>query len=136
MNMIEAIKTCFSKYATFNGRAIRSEFWWWALFLMIVGTVLFIWMFSGVNWAAIETDPNAMFNAFTGPAAIIYAIFYLGTLIPSLAVGARRLHDIGKSGWWQLLWLVGIIPFVGFIACIILIYFFVQKSQEGENKYG
>ena len=115
---------------------MRSEFWWWILFMVIVGTVLSIWMFGSVDWTALETDPTAMMGAFTGAAGILYAIFYLVTFIPSLAVGARRLHDTGKSGWWQLLWLLGIIPFAGLIAMIVLIYFWVQKSQEGENKYG
>jgi uncharacterized membrane protein YhaH (DUF805 family) len=136
MNMIEAVKTCFSKYATFSGRAMRSEFWWWMLFMTIVGIVLSMWMFSSVDWTALETDPGAMMGMFTGAAGILYVVFYLVTFIPSLAVGARRLHDTGKSGWWQLLWLLGVIPFAGLIACIVLIYFFVQKGQEGENKYG
>jgi len=136
MNMIEAVKTCFSKYATFSGRAARSEFWWWILFLAIISTLLSVWMFGSIDWAALETDPSAMMGMFTGAAGILYMIFSLATIIPTLAVGCRRLHDTGKSGWWQLLWLAGIIPFAGIIAMIVLIYFWVVKGQEGENKYG
>ena len=136
MNMIESIKTCFSKYATFSGRAMRSEFWWWALFLTILNILLSLWMFSSFDWDSIGTDPSAVMGVYTSTAGILSIVVGLGTLLPSLAVGCRRLHDTGKSGWWQLLWLLSVIPFAGLIAFIVLIYFWVQKSQEGENKYG
>jgi uncharacterized membrane protein YhaH (DUF805 family) len=136
MNMIESIKTCFSKYASFNGRAIRSEYWWWILFITIVNMVLMAWAFAGVDWSAMDSNPEEMMGAFTSLPFVLYGLFTLAILIPTLAVGARRLHDTGKSGWWQLIMLLSAIPFVGIISYIVLIYFWVQKSQEGENKYG
>lgn len=106
MGFVDAIKTCFSKYVGFEGRATRSEYWWWALFMLLLAIVL--------SMVAGETVANLVF---------------LGLLLPSLGVGARRLHDIGKSGWWQL---VGFIPLLGWI---VMIYWAVQPS-EGPNAYG
>ena len=111
MSFIDAVKTCFSKYVTFSGRARRSEYWWWFLFAVIVYIV------SGAIDAAAGTYP------------IIYAICILAIFLPTLAVTVRRLHDTGRSGWWILL---GLIPLVG---SIILIVFYCQDSQ-GPNKYG
>lgn len=105
MDFLTAIKTCFSKYADFTGRARRSEFWFWWLFTFIVGLIL-------------------------GWIPVIGWIISIALIIPNLAVGARRLHDTGKSGWW---WLINLIPIVGII---ILIVFWVQDSNAGENQYG
>ncbi len=115
MDFMTSVKTCLSKYATFSGRGIRSEFWWFILFCIIGGMVL----------GALD----AMIFGY-GSVGIFALIFQLGTIIPSLAAGARRLHDIGKSGWWQLL---NLIPIIGWI---ILIYWFAQKGQDAENQYG
>lgn len=105
MTFGEAIGTCFRKYADFSGRAARPEFWWWELFLLLaaIGT-------------GIVSDK-------------VYALFSLFTLLPSLAVGARRLHDIDKSGWWQLLWFI---PVIGWV---VLLYWAVQPG-EGPNRFG
>ncbi len=105
MDFLTAIKTCFSKYADFTGRARRSEFWFWWLFTFIVGLIL-------------------------GWIPVIGWIISIALIIPNLAVGARRLHDTGKSGWW---WLINLIPIVGII---ILIVFWAQDSNAGENQYG
>ncbi|MGK6310021.1 DUF805 domain-containing protein [Variovorax sp. DT-64] len=105
MNFQEAVKTCFSKYVDFNGRASRSEYWWFVLAYVIVAIVAgFI-------------------------HEIVYGLVILAFLLPLLAVGARRLHDIGKSGWWLLL---GLIPVVG----LVLLYFMVQPTQPESNEYG
>jgi uncharacterized membrane protein YhaH (DUF805 family) len=100
MGFLEAIKTCFSKYATFSGRARRSEFWWFVLLNFILGWI-----------------------------PVINMIWGLVVLIPSIAVGVRRLHDTGRSGWWYLLCLIP-------IANLVLIYFFICDSQPGANQYG
>jgi uncharacterized membrane protein YhaH (DUF805 family) len=105
MEFTEAIKTCFSKYATFSGRASRSEYWWWTLFVILA-----------TLGAAMVSD-------------LLSGLVSLGTLLPYLAVAARRLHDIGKSGWWQL---VGFIPLLGWI---VMIYWLVQPSEEA-NRFG
>ena len=90
MDIATSIKTCFQKYAVFSGRASRSEFWWFALFTFIGGIVtsvadVMILGYVSEDW---------------GPLNIIFSII---TALPGLAVGARRLHDINRSGWWQLI---------------------------------
>lgn len=104
MTLSESIQSCFSKYADFNGIAPRSEFWWFTLFC----------------WVA-----SMMINFFGGGIASF--IFSLATLVPSFAVGARRLHDTDRSGWLQLLLLV---PVIGWI---LLIVWWVQESKA--NRY-
>lgn len=99
MNFVDAIKTGFSKYADFKGTATRPEFWWWVLFTILASLVL------------------GMVHQ------MVSGLFSLATLIPSLAVGARRLHDIDKSGWWQLL---GFIPILGWL---VLIYWCAQPGK-------
>ena len=101
----------FKKYAVFEGRSRRREFWFFTLFVYIVLFVLYV----------------VDYMLGTG---ILSTIFGLAVLIPSLAVGARRLHDTGRSGWWQLLYLL---PAIG---AIVLIVFFVLDSQPGTNAYG
>jgi uncharacterized membrane protein YhaH (DUF805 family) len=105
-DFINAIKTCFRKYADFNGRAARPEFWWFALFQFLVVCIL------------------GMVHNMLGNLAS------LALLLPGLAVGARRLHDINKTAWLLLLW---IIPVIGWI---LLIYWAVQPSDPGPNNYG
>ena len=102
----KAVKTCLGKYADFNGRAARPEFWWFMLAQIVV--LLIAGMVSN----------------------LLEALVSLGLLLPGLAVGARRLHDIGKSGWLQLLWLL---PIIGWA---ILIYWAAQPSAVGANVYG
>ncbi|MCL2913240.1 DUF805 domain-containing protein [Shewanella corallii] len=100
----------WKKFAEFNGRARRKEFWMFLLFNFIVSIVL--------------TLVDNMLGIM-----MLGSIYSLAVLIPSLAIGARRLHDTGRSGWWQLLYLL---PVIGFI---VLIVFFVQDSHD-ENDYG
>ena len=110
MDFATAVKTVLTqKYAKFDGRAMRSEFWWFTLFSFVTSLVL------------------GIVDSVLG-IALLQNIFGLAVLIPSLAVGARRLHDIGRSGWWQLIALT-------IIGIFLLIYWYVQPS-EGDNQYG
>jgi len=105
------------KYAVFEGRARRREYWFFALFVVLISVVL--------------TIIDSMIGTMTSQGAgILSGLFCLAVLIPSLAVGARRLHDTGRSGWWLL---IGLIPFIG---AIVLIVFFLLDSQPGTNAYG
>lgn len=106
------------QYADFNGRARRKEYWMFVLFYY-----LFIILAS-----IIDTSLGLAFEG-TG-VGIVTTLFMLITLIPGIAVGVRRLHDIGKSGW---MWLVGLIPLVGAIWLLVL---FATNGNLGENKYG
>ena len=95
---LQAIKSCLNQYAMFSGRASRSEYWWFFLFQVLALIV----------------------TSMLGDTA--YSIVALLLLLPALAVGARRLHDIGRSGWWQLLMLSG-------IGYLLLLYWWVQPSE-------
>lgn len=98
---VEAIRVCFQKYATFRGRASRSEFWWFVLFLAIGSLV------TGFL-------PRLMGN----DGAVLNGLFSLATFLPSISVQVRRLHDTGRSGWWIGGYYLALIP-VGFIVGII-----------------
>jgi uncharacterized membrane protein YhaH (DUF805 family) len=107
MDIKQSVIRCLrDKYADFNGRAGRAEFWWFALFCVAVAAVFAVLRLHTLGMLA-----------------------NLALLLPSLAVGARRLHDTGKSGWFQLVYLI---PFVGLI---LMIYWLVQPSV-GPNEYG
>ena len=100
MTFGESIRTCFSKYAEFNGRATRSEFWWWALFVILASAAIGI------------------------VSEVASGVFSLAVLLPYVAVATRRLHDTDRSGWLQL---VGLIPLVGWI---LLIVWCAQEGKE------
>ncbi len=135
MGFSEAINTCLKqKYATFQGRAPRSEYWFFQLFLILVYAVIvaLFFMLGGVD--AMNTG---QMNGGVMFVAILAAIFVLGVFIPIIAVTVRRLHDRNMSGWWYLAALVaGMIPFVGFIASIALLVITILKGTEGANKFG
>jgi uncharacterized membrane protein YhaH (DUF805 family) len=104
MTFTDSIRVCFKKYADFKGCASLSEFWWWILFTLIAGSL--IEMVSGRS----------------------SSVFTLITFVPTIAAGARRLHDTERSGWLQLLWLI---PILGWI---LLIYWLAQERKV-PNKY-
>lgn len=114
MGFVEAVKSVFSKYAKFSGRARRSEYWYFVLFEFIVGIVL-----GGVALVIGESVATAIESVWT-----------LATFIPVLAVTWRRLHDIGKSGAW---FFIGLIPLVGEI---ILLIWLCKDSEPGDNRFG
>lgn len=107
LGLVEAVKICLSKYATFEGRARRSEYWWWTLATFIVGIIVsFI--------------------------PVLNLLVPLALFVPGIAVAVRRLHDLNKSGWW---WWLGIIPVVGTI--ILIVWYAtagtVGPNQYGED---
>lgn len=116
MTFKEAVSTCFNKYATFSGRAPRSEYWWFALFNVLVSLALNVVVQAGGG-------TSMALNLIAGVASL--ALF-----LPGLAVAVRRLHDIDKSGWWLL---IGLIPLIGFIFVLI---WFCTKGSVGENRFG
>ena len=101
------------KYAVFDGRANRPEYWWFALVSTIISVVLVIAAFA------------VSFVIF-----FVYVVYTLAVLLPSFGVTVRRLHDSGRSAWWLL---VGFIPFIGGIVMIVLM---ALGSEAGENRYG
>ena len=111
MSFSEAVKSGFDHYTKFEGRASRPAFWWWFLFGILV---------------AIAAN---ILDAIIG-TTIVSIIAALGLLLPNLSVGIRRLHDTDRTGWWIL---IGLIPLIGLI---VLLVFYVQQSDPGENRYG
>jgi uncharacterized membrane protein YhaH (DUF805 family) len=146
----EAISTCFSKYVTFSGRASRSEYWFFVLFLVLGGiaaTIIDAIIFPG----SLTSESGGPFNA----------IFSLATLLPSLAVSWRRLHDLDRSGWWiggfylamivvvvvavaiasssgedAVFAVIGVIAIAALIYGIVLLVWFCQRGTPGPNRFG
>lgn len=125
------------KYFQFSGRATRSEFWYFMLFSTILSMIIaFVGQQLGLLYmipfempTVSETGEisNIMQNI---PLNTLQAVFGLLLLFPSLAVGVRRLHDTGKTGWWYLILLI---PLIG---VLIMLAFYVMQSQQDDNQYG
>ena len=159
MNFTNAVKTCFKKYFVFGGRAQRSEFWWWMLFTFLGGVIF------GIIDSIIFPSSTAGIAAddFIGQLASqrtpISDVFSLLTFIPSLSVGARRLHDIDKSGWWQILPLAPVVLLIAGFAImfasgaggtallaiggiatlatvVLLIVWWAKDSDKNDNRFG
>lgn len=115
MGFGESVARCLRRFATFSGRASRAEYWWFSLFVSLVSLA------ASLVGSALGAGESS------GSFAVIA---YLVLLLPSLAAGVRRLHDIDRSGWWLL---IGLVPVVGPIA---LVYFFLQRGTKRPNRFG
>ncbi|MBI3444208.1 MAG: DUF805 domain-containing protein [Magnetospirillum sp.] len=113
MNFQTAIAACLGKYGTFRGRAARSEFWWFYLFTILL------------SWGATLVGNSMSEGMGTGLPMVVN----LALMVPTFAAGCRRLHDIGKSGWWQLLILT-------VIGIILLIIWWAKDTQPEANAHG
>ena len=116
MAIKEAISYCFRNYVGFKGRAARSEYWYWTLFVYLL--MIVAWLIDMTVFGFNTTGVN--------PMAVLAS---LATLLPTLAVSARRLHDIDRSGWWALL----IFTVIGYI---VLIYWACLRGTVGANRFG
>lgn len=112
------------RYADFNGRSRRKEYWMFALFTFIVYAVLYALMFMGMDY---ETGQPGVLGML---AMGLLGLFALGVLVPSIAVAVRRFHDQDKSGWFVLL---ALIPFIG---GLILLVFMCLEGTRGPNRFG
>ena len=117
MDSQTSIKTCFNKYATFSGRASRSEYWFFIPFRVLGGIVTLI------------IDVMILDYSFESEYTPINSIFSLILTIPSIAVACRRLHDVNKSGWWQLIWLT-------IIGGILLLIWYFKEGEKRKNRFG
>jgi len=124
MDFTTAIKTCLRKYADFQGRAPRSEFWYFRLFyaLVVIGGFLLMGIVAG----AAGSDSGGGASSLV---AIVVILFMFAMFLPDLAVTVRRLHDRDMSGWW---FLIAFVPFGG----IVLLVWFCMKGTDGENRFG
>ena len=126
MDFKTAVRTCFQKYVTFSGRAQRSEFWWYVLFIVIAGIVaslVDLMLFGTTTTTNTSISSESDFTP-------ISTLFSLVTFLPSISVAVRRLHDTDRSGWW---WWIILIPLIGWI---ILIVWYATKGTDGDNRFG
>ncbi|MFM5886317.1 MAG: DUF805 domain-containing protein [Novosphingobium sp.] len=128
MTFGESIKTCFAKFTTWQGRASRSEYWWFVLFAFLVQIAAMV-LDSILGTAYSFTNPA------TGQSeSLFYGWFYLLAalvmFLPNLAVLVRRLHDTNRSGWWY--W-IALVPLIGII---LLIVWLASRGTNGGNDYG
>ena len=123
MGFGQAVKSFWSHYATFKGRARRSEYWFIQLFLVVTNLGAAV-----IDFVLMDGDIERFIA--NGGGGIVGLVWILATIVPALAVLVRRLHDTGKSGWWVLL---GFVPLAG---GIVLLVFTVQQSEAAENTYG
>lgn len=117
MDFAQAVRSVLSKYATFSGRAQRSEYWYFTLFSILV-TI------------AAEILDSILFGWSGGEPGTIGRILWLVLLLPTISVSVRRLHDGDRSGWWWWLWMI---PVVGWI---ILLIWMIKKGTDGPNEFG
>ncbi len=117
MNFLQSVSACFNKYLTFNGRATRSEFWWFYLFSTLM------------SWTASIVGELTLGMGLELGSTIASTILQIAFLLPWLAVASRRMHDIDRSGWWILIMFTG-------IGIILLIYWWAKKGNFGENTFG
>lgn len=116
MNFGQAVSSVFSKYASMQGRASRSEYWYWYLFNFLVTLIPAIWF--GVESSSKE--------GFIG--TLLFILISLALLIPNITVEVRRLHDSNRSGGW---WWIRLVPFAGSI--IVLVFMLMPSVNEGNR---
>ena len=121
MGFGDAVRTCWKKYGDFDGRAVRSEFWWWVLFMALVHFAAAI-----VLTIVLIIFQNVGFLQWL--SVLIFMVIVLAFILPSIAVSVRRLHDRDLSGWFYLL---GFVPFGG----LVLFIFYVLPGTLGPNRY-
>lgn len=123
-----AIKIGFTRYFDFRGRSSRAEFWWWNLFTFLVAFALGI---SDLILLLITQDVIFLFG-------VLRIFFALATIVPSITVTVRRLHDLNRTGWWLVATLIGYLALIipGMILSLLLLIWFCKKGEEGENRYG
>lgn len=118
MDFVTAIKTCLGKYATFKGRASRSEFWYWTLFTWLLSVAAML-VDSAMGGGVSAAEPGIQ---------VVSTIVMLAIWMPTLAVSVRRLHDVNRTGWWVLLALT-------VLGAVVLLYWFVMPSKDANNRY-
>lgn len=129
MHFTTAVQTVFfKKYATFKGRALRSEYWWWTLAIILIATAAQI---VDISFLATQVHmmrgPGAFSVEHNGPLSTIVT---LATIIPNLAVTVRRLHDSDMSGWWFF------IVFVPLLGMLFFLYLLIRRGTDGPNRFG
>jgi uncharacterized membrane protein YhaH (DUF805 family) len=125
----EAIKRAFAGWSTWEGRATRSEYWWWFLFVQLVTLIPYVGIAATADWT---TTGDGTIEGTGGSVLwwIIFIVIWLAFVLPWIAVSVRRLHDTNRSGWW--FW-IGLVPCIGGFWYLILM---LLPSTPGQNQYG
>jgi uncharacterized membrane protein YhaH (DUF805 family) len=123
MSFGDAVKTCYSKYATFEGRASRSEFWWFYLWTLLPSVVLYLLV------GVVGRSDNSL-TAFGAILLVLVVVWALANILPFISVLVRRLHDSDRSGWWY--W-IGLVPCIGGIWLLVLL---ILEGTPGPNRFG
>lgn len=127
MGFGEAVKSCFSKYVTFSGRARRSEFWYFLLFMMLVSLVAGV-IDAAIGWQVVDLASGE--TGFYNPGWV-QSLASLVLFLPWISVTVRRLHDRDATGWW---WWLNVLCCIG--PLVLIFAFYVQPGTAGPNKYG
>lgn len=135
MTFTESVQTVFSKYASFGGRASRSEYWYFVLFNCLVSTAitLIAYIFTPVHTVVADGSNSfymSVYQTLPGWASTLLIIYSLAVLLPTLAVTVRRLHDTGRGGGWIF---ISFVPLIGALWLFILLVF---PSEAGSNRFG
>jgi uncharacterized membrane protein YhaH (DUF805 family) len=152
MGFTQAVRSFWSNYANFKGRARRSEYWFITLFLLLTNVAA-----AGIDLAILQGDVERF--VANGGGGIVGLVWLVATILPALAVSVRRLHDTGRTGWWlvvvyipvillsglstlgdlasfQTLVVIGVLAVVAFVVNIVILVFTVLDSTPDENQYG
>ena len=113
----QAIRLGFQNYLNLKGRASRSEYWWWILFVSL-------------TWIAATFIDTSFFDVDAEEFGPVHSLAMLALLCPNVTVAVRRLHDCARSGWWLL---IALVPILGFL---LLVFWFAQPGTSGENRHG
>ena len=128
MSFTESISTCLlEKMMTTNGRATRSEYWWYVLFTNFVQPLILVGFSCSIS--AITSIDNGIFQSLLAVVMVVLSLCQILLLLSSICVAIRRLHDIGLNGWWFALVLIP-------IGSLILVVLFLKESEKNDNKYG
>jgi uncharacterized membrane protein YhaH (DUF805 family) len=120
----------FKRYADFEGRSRRMEYWMYQVFTMLVYVVFIMILLAGIPWTEMEANPDAKPGALTWIGGGLAVLWYLFTFIPDIAVTVRRFHDQDQSGWMYLL---RFIPYLG--GLVVMVFMFLD-GQRNENRFG
>ncbi len=136
MGFTEAVRTGFkAKYATFSGRASRSEYWWFYL-AYVLATIAFLIVVLSIITSATSFDEGISSTPFI-IIIVVGGLLMIAAFLPAIAIQVRRFHDRNISGWWYLALFIGsMIPYVGFLASIAILVISVLPGTEGPNKFG
>lgn len=130
----KAVGLFYKRYADFSGRSARWEYWY--VFAYFIAVYILLMVIGGMTSGGFGYG-YGYYSPFLGIGGLLLMLFMLVNLVPAIALGVRRLHDLNLPGWWAAAYVVAsIIPLLNLIAFIAMIVFFIRPGTDGENQYG